>query len=705
MKMPNISQKEHERVSLDEELLGNPIIKNVKPLQNNDSSEDCYYLTINKNSFSDKKEDPSLVCARIPIDLSTSIRKNETPKCLVIGRQARVCDIRIDHKSVSRRHAVLYYTKDGKLMIKDVCGKKCMINESEITSKSSKILTEGDVLQFGNSGLNFLLEKQTSSTNSSNEKEAEVVPYDRAAREAEIAAIMSSLDKAPTYKKSDLGIYKKDFNLDIPVSQCVTIEASSPKLVSCMAFDPSGSRFITGSSSDTISLWDFGGMDSSRRPFKLVQVEEGHALVDMAFSPTGNKFIVASSATPKVYDRDGNELKQFAKGDPYVFNMEKTKGHVNSVTSCLFHPFRKDNLLTSSLDGSVRLWDLSYKTAFGKLTSKKVFRIKNEQSKKTSVSVATYHPSGRFFVAGTTCGSIQLFLEKNLGNRPNHVIWKAHKDNDKNLSSVTCLVFNIHGNKLASRGLNDHQLHIWNVSLNGGFKILITIPNVPNRYDYANCYFSPKGDYLILGTSKNQNNSSKAQVHLVKDGSLVWEHSLKQSTKEINICKVYWHAKLNQIFVGLSNGIILVFFSDNLDATKGIHLANARLHKTKDQLDLLLESRASTVVPFATEILTPLVREFIPKRKRLQAEEEEEALKNIPEKPAPKGIKTGGQTSSGYNFTQMVVSSQIHHTKYLSAKRDPREELFKYKEGKNFGTVMAGALANKTVEQEEEDMK
>merc|ERR1711862_436970 len=80
-------------------------------------------------------------------------------------------------------------------------------------------------------------------------------------------------------------------------------------------------------------------------------------------------------------------------------------------------------------------------------------------------------------------------------------------------------------------------------------------------------------------------------------------------------------------------------------------------------------------------------------------------IQKIPEKPAPKGIKTGGLTSSGYNFTQMIVSNQIQKTKHLSNKRDPREELFRYSRGKNYGTVMEGSLADKTVEQEEEDMK
>ena len=71
-------------------------------------------------------------------------------------------------------------------------------------------------------------------------------------------------------------------------------------------------------------------------------------------------------------------------------------------------------------------------------------------------------------------------------------------------------------------------------------------------------------------------------------------------------------------------------------------------------------------------------------------------------------MKTGGQTSASVNFTQFVVKSTIKNKNI--AGKDPREELFKYSEGKSFSSKAyegdhERVLATKTAEQEEEDMK
>ena len=90
-------------------------------------------------------------------------------------------------------------------------------------------------------------------------------------------------------------------------------------------------------------------------------------MVAIAHSTSGDRFIVATgSAQPKIYDRDGNEIIKFVKGDMYLRDLSNTKGHTMEVTDCAWHPNQKDTVLTSSLDGSLRLWDLLGEAAFGK---------------------------------------------------------------------------------------------------------------------------------------------------------------------------------------------------------------------------------------------------------------------------------------------------------------------------------------------------
>lgn len=45
------------------------------------------------------------------------------------------------------------------------------------------------------------------------------------------------------------------------------------------------------------------------------------------------------------------------KGDQYITDMAKTKGHTAQLTSGCWHPYTKEEFLTSSLDATIRIWD------------------------------------------------------------------------------------------------------------------------------------------------------------------------------------------------------------------------------------------------------------------------------------------------------------------------------------------------------------
>ena len=51
------------------------------------------------------------------------------------------------------------------------------------------------------------------------------------------------------------------------------------------------------------------------------------------------------------------------------------QGHTMEVTGVAWHPIDKNTVLTSSLDGSVRIWDLLGESTFGNLCSKHVSSI------------------------------------------------------------------------------------------------------------------------------------------------------------------------------------------------------------------------------------------------------------------------------------------------------------------------------------------
>jgi WD40 repeat protein len=49
------------------------------------------------------------------------------------------------------------------------------------------------------------------------------------------------------------------------------------------------------------------------------------------------------------------------RGDMYIRDMGKTKGHIAALTDGKWHPSAKNLFATACRDGTVRLWDLDSK--------------------------------------------------------------------------------------------------------------------------------------------------------------------------------------------------------------------------------------------------------------------------------------------------------------------------------------------------------
>ncbi|KAI9907701.1 hypothetical protein PsorP6_003784 [Peronosclerospora sorghi] len=129
------------------------------------------------------------------------------------------------------------------------------------------------------------------------------------------------------------------------------------KGLDCISVDAPGARVATGSTDYRVKLWDFSGMARHVRPFREIEVEEGYPLVAVSYSPSGNRLLaVTGSSQPKVLTREGVEKMQFAKGDMYVVDMANTNRHTHTATGGQWHPKAREQMITSSLDGTVRLW-------------------------------------------------------------------------------------------------------------------------------------------------------------------------------------------------------------------------------------------------------------------------------------------------------------------------------------------------------------
>jgi WD40 repeat protein len=452
-------------------------------------------------------------------------------------------------------------------------------------------LKQGDTIFFGNAQETTFL---VTAPDETKKEMAESVPIvepkkapavepghgltGRAKREAEIAAMMDSLDDTPDYEKyvapreevenTTQQVSSLEMQYSIPVSERFEIlnDGDRRLVVTSLAVDVAGSRFVVGGTDTHLRMYDFAGMDQLRTgPFKTVEVEEGHLVVGVCYSNSGDRLLVATgSVQPKVLDRDGNEIIQFVRGDMYVTDQARTSGHTAAVTGVDWHPFERDIVLTSSNDGSARLWNLNGKTQFHFLVCDKVYRAKNVKGQRVGVTAVAFHPGGREFVLGTACGSIQIWQTARVGTRPDRVVFHSHGEG----RPVNSLSYNADGSQIASRSADDDVAKVWDAKrLSRSASPVVICSGLSTVHERSNAIFSPDGRLLCAGTSeyrKGPNNErleeGSVKIFLIrnegesscqKPGALLSDLPVAD---HIGVIMVNWHAKLNQILVGCSDG-------------------------------------------------------------------------------------------------------------------------------------------------------
>ena len=718
-------------------------------------------------------------------------------RCLIVGRQAATADIRIQHGSISRKHAVLYYLKNHdddhnsfRLMLTDLGSKYgTTVNDQKMEPKSTVALRNGDTVLFGNvresvfvvrredsqqeqepspgGGARTAASDATASTaadSTGTGSNNNPLLTDREKRQAEIAAMVASLEEKPTYQKyqgndndnatsaaasiatMDQAAQTTAKKYLIPIQHQLHLESESERrsATTCLAVDASGSRFAVGSTDTTLRLYHFGGMDRlQQRAFAAVIPDDGHWLVDCCFSSNagGDRILVGTgSVQPRVLDRDGaNLVVKFVRGDMYVNDQTKTVGHTAAVSAVAWHPLERDVVLTASRDGSARLWNLAKgRLQFDMLTCDKVFPAKSARGQRTAVLCVAFHPAGRELALGTACGSLQIWKTACVALRPERVVYDAHGSGDRNDDDerpVSSLTYNEDGTRLASRSHRDDVVRIWNPQrLSRSSQPVVQCAAAPTIHEQANCAFGPiaaaggggaqilcvpvavYGETAATVTTTGAEGQPRREsgglnfykVSGVVDGAVVQPlfstMSLEEQANDSSSpVLVQWHSKINQIFVGWSNGDTVIYYDPSM-SVKGAMVVEGRAGKRVDDLTQLLQSRAPQGSAAITgEIFTPLTQQQQhQKRKRKLADEA--AASTEPERPTTFKHKTGGQVGGSLNFQQFVADQSMGKRKEIAGK-DPREALFRYAktaaEGSEGNKTNESKLADKTAEEEE----
>ncbi|CAG0881151.1 unnamed protein product [Darwinula stevensoni] len=356
----------------------------------------------------------------------------------------------------------------------------------------------------------------------------------------------------------------------VPQSHEVTLRHGT-KAVSAMALDPSGARLITGGLEYEVKFWDFAGMNASLQSFRCVKPCESHPIKNVQYSTTGDMvLIISGNAQAKVLDRDGYEKLECVKGYQFISDMANTKGHISGLNDGCWHPKKKEEFLTCSDDGSLRLWLVD--------KPKEHHRIIKTRSKvglRTAPTCCTFSRDGNIVACGCSDGSLQMWDHRKNFVNTLHLIRDAHMQG----SETSRITFSYDDRGLATRG-GDDTLKLWDIRQ---LKSPVHVAGeLFNRFPMTDCGFSPDDRMVFTSISLKKGET---------DGKLLFfDRNTFEKLKEIrvsdsSVIRCLWHPKLNQVMVGCGNGDAKILY-DPIKSHRGALLCMAKTQKKRKQVEV-----------------------------------------------------------------------------------------------------------------------
>eukprot|EP00195_Chlamydomonas_chlamydogama_P015841 CAMPEP_0202913062 /NCGR_PEP_ID=MMETSP1392-20130828/59433_1 /ASSEMBLY_ACC=CAM_ASM_000868 /TAXON_ID=225041 /ORGANISM="Chlamydomonas chlamydogama, Strain SAG 11-48b" /LENGTH=510 /DNA_ID=CAMNT_0049604183 /DNA_START=1 /DNA_END=1533 /DNA_ORIENTATION=+ len=474
----------------------------------------------------------------------------------------------------------------------------------------------------------------------------------------------------------------------LPVTHEVTLGGHN-KAVVALDVDASGARIITGSLDYTLRMYDFNGMKSDMKAFRELEPQEGHPVYSVSWSPSGEAFMVATgSSKAKLFDRDGKTLGEFVRGDMYIRDLKNTKGHISGLTAGQWHPTDRYTAMTSSEDGTLRVWDCE------NILQKTVIKPTLSKPVRTSVTTCRYNHDGRLIGAGLMDGTIQIWsvsgkfgtsaavgqvlppkqqmVEKQAWSyvsRPSQLIKNGHEPG----SDITGLAFSKDGNTLLSRGM-DSTLKIWD--LRKFTQPVHVFGGLPCAYANTQCIFSPDEQLVLTGVSAGSQDDAGALVFLDKARMQV----VRKVGMPGNVTAMAWHPRLNQIFVGIGNrktGSTRALY-DTTFSERGVMIGAVRKPRQPNPFD------------FQPPLL---IREFDPNRKRRRDRAETDPSKA--RRPDPGKLAGHGREGRIGTCAKTLLTQHILKTKgklnAVDEMQDPREALLRHADKKDEFSLFTAA--------------
>lgn len=136
--------------------------------------------------------------------LVSIIRDINRKKCTIFGRNKQLCDVRLDHPSISRQHAAVLHGSSGNPYLMDLGSSHgSSINHKKLVENKREPLKDGDVIKFGASSREYHVRLRLDESSDEEEEEPRKKSKKRKRKETEDDEPKSS-KKSKTDEKSQV---------------------------------------------------------------------------------------------------------------------------------------------------------------------------------------------------------------------------------------------------------------------------------------------------------------------------------------------------------------------------------------------------------------------------------------------------------------------------------------------------------------------
>ena len=525
----------------------------------------------------------------------------------------------------------------------------------------------------------------------------------------------SEVPLGPVLPPSTTSVEMNRSNIEeLPIHNQAELGNSHDSYVSCLALDSSGTRLVSGSLDSTAKLWDFHSMNRSLRSFRTVTPLFESPIRSVQYSSTSRSLLFCGGHSSAVItNREGAILSQTAKGDMYIVDSSRTKGHTGPILAAKWKPSGDSPssiVVTASADATIRVWNIERArrvpmVSHPVIEQQKVIKLRNERGGRVIASSLDWLPDEKYSILGCDDGRLRIVDQDSYSLRP--VAQTAtFVIGGEEVTSVVCAPQFCTSPLVLVRS-TDNYLRVFD---RRKFETPMTeFGDLPNSVSETNaCFVGQTGDHFMTGTSANRKGGTlRGSVRLfdTKRMEEVWKSELEESAG--SAIYTMWHPSINQCMLGTGDGKVHVMYHPS-KSEKGVLncLSKSDFRKTHGMVSL----GPGTAVPASS--LHGRGRSLAAFNGKEDGRLSKKQKLDISKARKPMQVTVP---------TPLVQKSSATMAEHLSAKdissewsQDPRAAILKYADVARRDPQFTKAykktqpeviLAEKTAEQEEEDTR